>query len=502
MRLLLLFVFALGSFVVQAHTNCGMNISEEQQKEIIAYRQHLQQFQALTGADQRVNALITIPLQIHIVGDDNGNNYYNINNLFPQVCELNELYKDVGFYFYLLPTFDYINDSRFIRVNSQPVMGDSAFQVLGALLYSHYTYGALNVYYTSGTGLCGLAPFPSWAQYLEGRTGVLMESSKGCASPGKKTLAHELGHHFDLLHTFQGWDSGNGTTSEYVTRTAGQRNCETAGDGFCDTPADWLDYSCPYSGVKTDLKGAYYSPDVSLIMSYHGDACQYRFSSEQIAHMKAVITTDTGRVVYLKNQIDDFSQVGKSSLSAPDSNAQVAYGSPVSFQWQAADNADAYVFTITTGSGAVVWQKLVNGNSAEYTFTQQDLGRAFLWNVTPVRFNQPCTETTSNFRVRIVAPATGINSITHKEVLIYPNPVSPGAASSIQVSLPGDHALAGRNVLLTLNAVSGQQVFQKTIRVERGNTTIELPFSQLSAGIYHISLTAEDILYHAKLILQ
>ncbi|MBK9355609.1 MAG: hypothetical protein IPN09_17070 [Bacteroidetes bacterium] len=65
----------------------------------------------------------------------------------------------------------------------------------------------------------------------ERKGGVLINSD--CLEEGRKDDYHEIGHLFDLLHTFE---TANG--SGLVTRNIGQRNCDVAGDGFCDTPAD------------------------------------------------------------------------------------------------------------------------------------------------------------------------------------------------------------------------------------------------------------------------
>ena len=67
---------------------------------------------------------------------------------------------------------------------------------------------------------------------------------------GNRLIPHELGHNFNLVHTF-GERSGNGTlgsgtTLELVTRGAGA-NCTTEGDYLCDTPAD------PYNISEANL---------------------------------------------------------------------------------------------------------------------------------------------------------------------------------------------------------------------------------------------------------
>lgn len=102
---------------------------------------------------------------------------------------------------------------------------------------------------------------------------------KGC-TPG--TLVHEMGHYFGLPHTFE----GNG--DELVNGS----NCETAGDGLCDTPADPYDPNdeeavyldgCEFIYLGLDDNGEFYQPDVGNIMSYYG--CDCGFTRDQYLKM-------------------------------------------------------------------------------------------------------------------------------------------------------------------------------------------------------------------------
>jgi hypothetical protein len=102
------------------------------------------------------------------------------------------------------------------------------------------------------------------------------------------TLAHELGHYFSLGHTF-------GNTGSRTTETANGSNCEVAGDGICDTPADpyvigdnslYINSDCVFinSSLK-DSNGDYYDPDVSNIMSYYFPCICNKFTWEQYEKM-------------------------------------------------------------------------------------------------------------------------------------------------------------------------------------------------------------------------
>ncbi|MEZ4903155.1 MAG: M43 family zinc metalloprotease [Spirosomataceae bacterium] len=107
-----------------------------------------------------------------------------------------------------------------------------------------------------------------------------------------RTLTHELGHYFNLLHTFQNSSDATQTNREYVTRDAMQgANCTTKGDLLCDTPADPYGrdsvslLGCNYTGTARDPKGQLYSPSLSNIMSYYPIACGNTFTSGQYNRM-------------------------------------------------------------------------------------------------------------------------------------------------------------------------------------------------------------------------
>jgi hypothetical protein len=89
-----------------------------------------------------------------------------------------------------------------------------------------------------------------------------------------RTLTHELGHYFNLNHTFVG-----------CTNT----NCATQGDRVCDTPpSNAPEYGCPSPGsiVKcgvTTLTMNY--------MDYTNDACMYMFTEGQALRQQAHFNT-------------------------------------------------------------------------------------------------------------------------------------------------------------------------------------------------------------------
>lgn len=111
-----------------------------------------------------------------------------------------------------------------------------------------------------------------------------------------KLFAHEMGHYFGLLHTF------NPLTPQYVNPSVEINGeiftCLQLGDGMCDTAADPGDPGCdkdvcPSICIINDPLGVPYDPDETLLMGYHPYDCQNRFSAEQRQFMRSMYLTNT-----------------------------------------------------------------------------------------------------------------------------------------------------------------------------------------------------------------
>ena len=119
-----------------------------------------------------------------------------------------------------------------------------------------------------------------------------------CMDSTSQELSHQLGHYFNLLHTFEPSIEG-----ELVDGS----NCATTGDFICDTPADpYLENSgiqyvdpqdpCRFVWRGQDANGQFYVPHTGNIMSFYSDACACGFTHDQLARMAAAIASGAGRV--------------------------------------------------------------------------------------------------------------------------------------------------------------------------------------------------------------
>lgn len=131
-----------------------------------------------------------------------------------------------------------------------------------------------------------------------------------------RTLTHELGHFFNLAHTFQGCDGAN---------------CNTSGDKVCDTPStNQPRYDCnaadsppdqAVSGVPVSTCG-----ELQLTMNYMDyvqDACMYMFTAGQATRMLAwynsiktqLSTTALSNETFLENQFSLYPNPNKGSFT-------------------------------------------------------------------------------------------------------------------------------------------------------------------------------------------
>lgn len=85
-----------------------------------------------------------------------------------------------------------------------------------------------------------------------------------------RTLTHEMGHHLDLYHTFDG-----GSCTE--------TNCNTQGDLVCDTPPTTQQTNCGTPACSG-------TQQVENYMDYTGEACADMFSAGQTTRMRAAIS--------------------------------------------------------------------------------------------------------------------------------------------------------------------------------------------------------------------
>ena len=266
-----------------------LNYYKSIQPQLEKYEQSFFQMKSL-NRKSKTQTINSIPIKAHVIRNSNGTGGICISDLNNAIASLNSLYADAYMEFFLCDGINYIDKDALCHFKK----GDEK-----SLIESNNVSGLINIYFADYVetnleeSICGYA-------INEGRNDVIV--MKNSCVTNSTSLAHEIGHFFSLMHTHGPNDT---TTTELVDGS----NCDTDGDGICDTPADPklttknVNNFCEYTGTATDANGATYTPDTENIMSYAMKGCRSHFSQQQLARMYA------------------FYQTAKSYLACPSFNA-------------------------------------------------------------------------------------------------------------------------------------------------------------------------------------
>lgn len=156
-----------------------------------------------------------------------------------------------------------------------------------------------------------------------------------------RTLTHELGHFFNLYHTFQ---------------SCSNSNCNTQGDRVCDTPPlGTPTYSCPSDGSVAGCDG--FTPALTMnYMDYTNDACMYMFTAGQANRMLAWYNTLISQSQLLNNVLANNDFVKNNFSISPNPNKGV-------FSIQLTEVTDNYSVIIIDALGREIFNAEYNQTS-------------------------------------------------------------------------------------------------------------------------------------------
>jgi len=449
--------FAQNSEISQL--GCATITTPAEIQEVYKYVQERTALKTTAGVD-------TIPLTIHIVGNNNGGGRYQLDYLFKVLCELNTRYAPVNFYFYVKWPIRYINNSGYYEHD---------FSGGYWMMNDNNVANTVNVYFVKDpAGACGY--------YSPGAGAVAIKNS--CAAPSSTTLVHELGHYFGLPHTFYGWENG-GTPSnpEKVTRSGFNANCSNAGDGFCDTDADYLAdrWNCPYKGVKYDANGDLYHPDSSIYMSYATDACMTRFSNQQIGRMQNRLYSSYQNL--LNSNPPAYSDMSTPNILYPVDSVHSNFTKVI---WNKVPGAEMYHVKISQKLPAVTRQDTVVADTVfEITYNMVN-DNGYTIQVAPLNGVNLCRSkmTTKEFTYTNNTTTLTLANFSPQGSIIRTSP-NPVYGNELKVFL--DAMPTGYYKVRLVN-ISGQLIAEQSVYNNIGNVTASFPLETVSAGLYFVQV--------------
>lgn len=434
---------------------------------------------------------IYIPVTIHIVKATNGSGGFLENNAFLTICDLNQRMASAGLFFYVPGAVRFIlSDTLYNPIDYGP---------LNTMISQYNVARTMNIYYTNlgAMGLCGFAYYPNTGPGGNQNNGAVVMSF-ACSQPNGTTLTHEVGHFFNLPHTFdQTSNNPSGNNAERVTRNFNEpsprlsANCNTEGDNFCDTPADFIDnrWNCPTGIIQLDINGDRFRPDSSYYMSYSSDQCMSRFSDQQVTAMRATLTTTNSPRGYLTiNPMPAYPDITTGAALISPATSDTFPGNYVVFRWNRTPGATAYQIkillfnfsvldTITTDTFYISQARLIRAN------------REHSWQVRALNGANLCTPYSD--RVFFFASAyitnVGIPSTSENNAwLVYPTILEKEMMQQLNIE-----GLAGQSsALAELRDAMGRKIQDWVLdpQIDRHKLTLE----PLSPGMYYVNLQQEQ----------
>lgn len=454
-----------------------------------------------------MDTTLYVPLTIHLVGQDNGSGYFGQDQLLNALCKLNADYEEANIRFYVEGDINFIPNSAW---NNHSSVLEGA-----EMMFLNNVENTINCYFVSDPAdNCG---------YNLPYAGIAM--AKSCSGPNNDVWAHEIGHNLSVQHPFLGWEGGvshDGSIAHnysnpapltvtydytyfkdtliadtliidtaYVEFVDGS-NCTFAADGFCDTRPDYLGqrWSCNSNSEspleQTDPGGARFRSDGSLIMGYANDACQSRFTPEQIAAMRANLYEE--KADYLYNQVPVPAVSAEPvTIISPLADELVQYDA-VYLEWAPMENATHYLLQISpvpNFSGALASNYIVTANSITLPEALA-IDRNYYWRVRAYNSHSFCNPATDDQRFR-TAQLSAANTLGQASGFsLSPNPIATGQALMLEFE-----ALQDFSASLQLRTAAGQLLQSQKLKIHSGINQIPIAADKLSPGLYLVWVEGE-----------
>lgn len=526
-KLLTLLVTLLTPFLLHAQTpnqsyNNGFKCGITKEAAAIIKQRMLDNRNSFTK--QEVQNLITgrtttyIPLSIHnVAGDANGLGKTSEALIMAFICGLNDIYaaQDVQFF---------IHNVIYNRVNTFIYNNAGSGQARNSMM-SYRVPNTLNLIIGASTN----NPTASWYD-VQGDFVFLLQQM---LTPEAKTEAHEIGHFFTLPHTFFGWEGndvrtllpngGNVNCSygsgwfahvpERVPRTGSRANCQTAGDGFCDTEADYFSsrINCPYPNNINDCDGNPLDVDESNIMSYAFDACVTGFSTEQ----ETAIAMNIASRSWVTNTPPTTAAVtGSPTVVSPADGGQLGdiNSSTVRLEWTPVTGANWYYLEVVgtkfpglwlPDNTNIIYRGLLYSGLTHFDLPTNNLvaGSRYAWRVKAANSLSTCAPLSTYSKFEAVASiTTNIEDLPIERQMTFTVSNNPVSTSSIPFNI---HAATDVVASIRLYSMDGREVLSFTKQdIGAGDTVVQLPAEGLANGLYVAVLSTATGQLQQKVVIQ
>jgi Secretion system C-terminal sorting domain len=463
-----------------------------------------------------------VPVCFHLVAKDDGSGRVLETAVLDALCQLNNYYqsKSIGIQFFIKNGFNYINKTE---VYDRPLTFFSQ-----SLLQQQKKTDALNIFIVNTINT--ITPGQTLASYYNRATTTAAPYSddwlmiiKSEIHPSKVvTLTHLTCDFFGLVPTFFGSEClGNmiDTTICYsskncnpkpdrelerVVRTGTRANCSVAGDGFCDTPADYgpngfivaTGTPCTYNDKIKDEDCVLLTPDRDNIMSYFL-SCGSNISNEQINAIRNNYTNLPQRK-YLRdgNQAQYANDLLLPRIVSPLSGATTKYANSVDLDWEDVEGAIGYVVEVSS-SQSFGFSVSIKSNTSNLTLNTINTAgmtsllsanRNLYWRIKVYGSYKTCMpfSTASNFTTGTDILSSNQNIEGVENVSLSPTPLSISSVLSINMSNS-----TAFDAKIKIFDTTGRLLTSEKRHFEVGVTSQNISISGLNNGLFILRIESE-----------
>ncbi len=509
-KVLLVFSLLVGGLKVNAQKRGDCGMEPEDLKAVTV--QLLKNKEMLRQGLLTPRAGVTyVPVAFHLVADDNGAGRALESDLLDMLCQINVLYKGLNIQFYL-SAFRYINSS--VVYNTPKGFAGSN------LIANNKVNNAVNIFITlnatASTDQGQILGYYSPGNPIYSNDWVVLIKSQANGA-NAATGAHEIGHFFSMLHTFNGWEAGGysanscapftspgGTPTEFASRVAGAQNCETAGDFICDTPPDYNfgfgNNGCSYTATAKDPNCIQVHPDTSNLMGYF-IGCESTFSPVQQQHIIADLTTNPSRAYVRTGVVPDQTDLTAPVLSLPAEAGTTTLADQVNFSWAGVPKAAKYIVEISRSKSFNLQPVRIITDQTTLTVDNKTYPNAFYggltyyWRVRPYNSYKACAaySAVGSFTTSLVSGVADIAGVNSLEV--SPNPLR--RSQQLAVRLNSEAPIKG---VLKLYNQLGQLILQQYVDFAAGSSEQWINTDQLQTGLYILTLESGNGVMSKKVI--
>ncbi|MEM1215282.1 MAG: zinc-dependent metalloprotease [Bacteroidota bacterium] len=443
-----------------------------------------------------------VPVAFHIGRRSDGSGGVSIGRVLDQLCELNEDFEPHDIQFFLSPDEGIHEIFNTTFYESHDVVSNFMNLQRNNRAVDIFIPETANFTNEEGNTLAYYNIPRDWI--VIGRTYVRGDDA---------TLSHEMGHFFNLFHTFNGWEPEQFnevnvnapviSPGNVPTERANRTNCETAGDYLCDTREDYNNGlgwgNCNFTLNVLDPQGNPIDPDEAAYMGYflQCDDEDYFFSNQQVSVMTLDLNSSLRNYLRLDPAPPYVEITEEVTLLSPADDAELENFNSISLTWDGVAGADAYfleVSRIPTFSIEPI-RRIVYGTSTVIEDLQAD--RNYYWRVRPFNSHFTCSNSSSTFKFRTgsLVNATTIEQVA--DFAVIPNPSNGDQA--VQIRVQSTNSFDGT---LTVTDLAGRAVIAPQRRsFTAGEQVIPLDLRNPAAGIYLVNLRSATGTLTQKLVI-